>query len=278
MEKYTEVDNLKIFYREEGPGITEGIPAERRMDEKTGKCRPLVVLLHGWGANIQLFDGIFRQLSAAYRVIGMDLPGFGKSEEPKTALDLNGFCDFVLAFLKTVCPEETEVIFLGHSHGGRITLRLLSRGSTGIQCPKAVLVDSAGIVPEKAPKQKRRIALYHFCKQVLVRTGAAARHPESMDRLQKKFGSADYSAASPLMRESMVKNVNTDLKDEMPAITIPVLLIWGDRDTATPLKDGQEMEKRMPGAGLAVIKGAGHFTFLDNPVLFSRILGSFLGV
>jgi pimeloyl-ACP methyl ester carboxylesterase len=80
------------------------------------------------------------------------------------------------------------------------------------------------------------------------------------------------------MRESMVKNVNTDLKDEMPAITIPVLLIWGDRDTATPLKDGQEMEKRMPGAGLAVIKGAGHFTFLDNPVLFSRILGSFLGV
>jgi pimeloyl-ACP methyl ester carboxylesterase len=108
--------------------------------------------------------------------------------------------------------------------------------------------------------------------------GSQGAHPELLDRLQKKFGSADYSAASPLMRESMVKNVNCDLRGDMPKISVPVLLIWGDRDTATPIADGRIMEKLIPGAGLAVIPGAGHFTFLDNPGLFARILGSFLGV
>jgi pimeloyl-ACP methyl ester carboxylesterase len=271
LDRYAVVDNIKTHYREEGPGITEGVP-------ETGTPLPLVVLLHGWGANIELFDGIFRQLSSRYHVVGPDLPGFGKSGEPSEALDIDGFADFVCDFLLQLFPQEKEVIFLGHSHGGRITIRLLARPDKAFSCPKAILVDSAGIVPEKTPAQKRRVRTYHFLKEVLVRSGIAGRHPELLDRLQKKFGSADYSAASPLMRESMVKNVNCDLRGDMPKISVPVLLIWGDRDTATPIADGRIMEKLIPGAGLAVIPGAGHFTFLDNPGLFARILGSFLGV
>ena len=76
----------------------------------------------------------------------------------------------------------------------------------------------------------------------------------------------------------MVKVVNADLREEMPLIRIPVLLIWGENDTDTPLTDGRQMEQLMPEAGLAVIAGAGHYSFLDNPVLFNRILGSFLQI
>ena len=80
------------------------------------------------------------------------------------------------------------------------------------------------------------------------------------------------------MRKSLVMNVNEDMVPYMPSVTMPALLIWGDKDTATPLSDGQLMEKLMPEAGLAVINGAGHYTFLDNPYLYNKILGSFLGI
>ena len=80
------------------------------------------------------------------------------------------------------------------------------------------------------------------------------------------------------MRASLVKVVNEDLTPYMPSVTMPALLIWGDQDTATPLSDGQKMEELMPEAGLAVINGAGHYSFLDNAYLFNKILGSFLGI
>ncbi|MDO4285483.1 MAG: alpha/beta hydrolase [Eubacteriales bacterium] len=261
MEKEIEISGVRIHYREEGDPSS-----------------PLVVLLHGWGANLDLFAGIFALLAPKYHVAAMDMPGFGKSGEPDHAYDLDDFADFVETFVQTLFPGEREVILLGHSHGGRTIIRLLARGRAPFACPKAILVDSAGIVPEKTPAQKRRVRTYHFLKQTLVKTGLASRHPQTLDALQKKFGSADYSAASPLMRASMVKVVNTDLRQEMPQLTMPVLLIWGSADTATPLSDGQTMEKLMPEAGLAVIQGAGHFSFLDQPAVFARILGSFLHV
>ncbi len=261
MEKDVQINGLRIHYREEGETSS-----------------PLVVLLHGWGANFTLFAGIFQLLQEKYHVVGMDMPGFGKSEEPDKAYDLDDFADFVRDFITTLFPDDREVILLGHSHGGRTIIRLLARGGLPFTCPKVILVDSAGIVPEKTPAQKRKVKTYHFLKQTLVKTGLAERDPGLLDKLQKKFGSADYSAASPIMRASMVKVVNTDLQEEMPRLSMPVLLIWGSADTATPLSDGKRMEELMPEAGLAVIEGATHFCFLDQPALFARILGSFLKV
>ena len=117
-----------------------------------------------------------------------------------------------------------------------------------------------------------------YSKNLITKTGIVKLFPGTLDYLQKKFGSADYAAASPVMRKSLVMNVNEDCTPYMPSVTQPTLLIWGDQDTATPLSDGQKMEELMPEAGLAVIQGAGHYTFLDNPYLYNKILGSFLGI
>ena len=56
-----------------------------------------------------------------------------------------------------------------------------------------------------------------------------------------------------------------DLSHLLPGIKSETLLIWGERDTATPIADGRKMEKLIKGAGLVEIKGAGHFSYLDNP-------------
>ncbi|SFC09154.1 alpha/beta fold hydrolase [Butyrivibrio sp. YAB3001] len=260
----TIINGLNINYIDEGAG-------------------PLLVMLHGWGANIELFSGVISFAKSKYHVVAMDMPGFGKSDEPKEPMNVDAYVDFVLAFIKQLYPNEKEIIFLGHSMGGRIIIKLASgindgRIKTDFSIPKVILTDSAGVLPVKTKAQNKRTKRYKFYKNLLTKTGIIKLFPQTLDMLQKKFGSADYAAASQVMRKSLVMCVNEDLVPYMPSVKQPALLIWGDMDTATPLSDGQTMEKLMPEAGLAVIKGAGHYTFLDNPFLYNRILGSFLKI
>ena len=260
----TNINGLNINYIDEGAG-------------------PLLVMLHGWGSNIDLFSGVISFAKSKYHVVAMDMPGFGKSDEPAEPMNVDAFVDFVLDFIKKLYPDEKEIIFLGHSMGGRIIIKLASgihdgRIKTDFVIPKVILTDSAGIIPEKTKEQKRRTKRYHFYKKLIEKSGILKLDPDALSKLQKKFGSADYAAASPVMKKSLVMAVNEDMVPYMPSVTQPTLLIWGDKDTATPLSDGQQMEKIMPEAGLAVINGAGHYSFLDNPYLYNRILGSFLGI
>jgi pimeloyl-ACP methyl ester carboxylesterase len=78
------------------------------------------------------------------------------------------------------------------------------------------------------------------------------------------------------MRRTMVLSVNEDLTPLLSGIKVPTLLIWGENDTATPLSDGQTMERLIPGAGLVVLRGAGHFSFADHWGQCSRVLDSFV--
>ena len=257
-----DIDGLKINYRDEGEG-------------------PLLILLHGWGSNVDLFDGIFKFASKKYHVVGMDMPGFGKSDEPKEPWEVSDFVEFVIKFVKKLFPDEKGIMFLGHSMGGRVIIKMIgtkSEEELGFKIPRVILTDSAGIKPVPSGKQSSKTKRYKFCKNVLIKTGIAKMFPDTLENLKKKFGSADYAAASPVMRNCLVKVVNEDLAPYMPKVTMPALLIWGDQDTATPLSDGQQMEKLMPEAGLAVIPGAGHYSFLDNQYMFNKILGSFLKI
>jgi len=81
-----------------------------------------------------------------------------------------------------------------------------------------------------------------------------------------------------MMRRCLVKIVNEDLTPLLPKVSQSVLLIWGENDGSTPLSDGHLMEKLMPDAGLAVIKNAGHYAFLDQPERFYKIAELYLGV
>ncbi len=98
-----------------------------------------------------------------------------------------------------------------------------------------------------------------------------------IERRRAKAASADYNAASPVMRGTLSKVVNEDLRRFMPSISAPTLLVWGEKDTATPLRDAKIMERLIPDAGLVVFPGAGHYSFLERPAQFAAVLDSFLG-
>lgn len=235
----------------------------------------LVVLLHGWGSNITLFDSMINLLSLKYRVVAMDMPGFGESEEPKEPWDVDGYVDFVLEFLKKY--DFKKVTLLGHSFGGRVIIKLCSR-ELPFEVEKVILVDSAGVKPEKTASQKFKQSVYKATKKIYSSDAFSKLFPDALENLRRRNGSADYNAASPIMRQTLVKVVNEDLCHLMPNVKCPTLLIWGKNDDATPLSDGEKMEKLMPEAALVAFDNAGHYSFLEQQGLFNRVLASFMNI
>lgn len=253
----TVVDGLHIRYQIDGEGET-------------------VVVLQGWGTKLEVYASIAEILKSSYRVVRLDLPGFGESEEPKESLDVEGFVDFFLHFLNQL--GITKMSLIGHSYGGRMILRLAARESCPVTIDKIVLIDSAGILPKKTPAQLRKIKRYKRMKKIAEWKIVQFFFSQMVEDWKSRQGSADYRAATPRMRECLVKAVNEDLTELLPRIRQETLLIWGDRDTATPISDGKLMEERMPNAGLVTFAGAGHYSFLEQPGLFQRVLCSFFQV
>ena len=239
-----------------------------------GKGDP-VLLLHGWGANIELFRPLVEVLSKKYFVIALDMPGFGKTEEPPVPYCVDDYVDFVLEFLKLFQIEKLSLV--GHSFGGRVIIKMVNR-EIPYQIDKIALVDSAGIRPQQTKKKSLKQSVYKAGKWFATRKPVARLFPELLEKLRVKFGSADYAAASPMMRQCLVRVVNEDLSHLLPGIKAPTLLVWGENDTATPLSDAKKMEREIPGAGLAVIRNAGHFSFIEQPVIFGRIMESFFEI
>lgn len=236
-----------------------------------GEGKP-ILMLHGWGASAACFNGIIKFLSPHFRVIAPDFPGCGESDLPAEPMNNQDYADLVRDFISAVGIEDP--IVFGHSHGGRVTLKMLENGY--ISPRKIVLFGSAGVVLPKPFKKRFKIATYKLIKKVLLLPGIRNFSGGLLDKTRKAFGSADYASANDVMRKTMVQVISEDLRHTFKDIKSSVLLIWGDQDNDTPLAAAKIMEAEMKDAGLCVIKGAGHYSYIDRPGEVMAILGSFL--
>ena len=228
-----------------------------------------VLLLHGWGSGLDAFSYLEKHLSVGFRVISLDLPGFGGSPAPSEAWCLNDYVELVKAFMDKVCISRPAIV--GHSFGGRIAICLAAQGLVS----KLILANSAGVRPKRGLLYYLRVYSYKLARHLLDLAPQYLR-PVLLEKLQQRFGSSDYRSAAPILRKILVKVVNEDLTALLPKITAPTLLLWGDQDQATPLDQAKVMEKAIPDAGLVVLKGAGHYSFLDKPGEFNLIAEHFL--
>ena len=247
------IDGVAVNYFKDGPDSDEA-----------------VVMLHGWGANGGLFRAAASVIAAKYAVFAPDFPGFGETPEPPGEWTVDDYTDFTVKFIASLGLKK--VILLGHSFGGRVIIKMANRAGLPFAVTKIILVDSAGVRPEKSSEQRMKENVSKFGKKLL--SGS----PKLLNKLQTMTGSQDYRDASPLMRRILVNVVNEDLRDLLPGVRQSTLLIWGTADTATPLSDAKLMERLLPDAGLVEIPGAGHYSFLDNPVLFNAVISSFLKI
>ncbi|MDR3313001.1 MAG: alpha/beta hydrolase [Oscillospiraceae bacterium] len=233
----------------------------------------VILLLHGWGASARLYAPLQQLLAQKYRVLAPDFPGFGESPEPPAAWDVDAYADWVLGFLAALGVAQCALV--GHSFGGRVILKLAARQLPEPRFTKIVLIDSAGIKPTPGKQALRRSRRYRLGRKLLECPPVRRLCPGALEALRQKHGSADYKAASPLMRQVLVRTVAEDLTPLLPQIQPPTLLIWGRNDADTPLADGRLMESRIPGAGLVILENAGHFSFLEQQPQFLRVIASF---
>ena len=233
----------------------------------------VILLLHGWGANITLFKGIIETLSKGHRVIAPDMPGFGKTAEPPEPWCVDDYVDFIAEFLNRLQIREFSVIV--HSFGGRVLFKLNARENLPYVIRKAVLIDSAGIMPKKTWKQKASLRMYKTASRIMSTKILHFLYPDVVEDMRKKRGSADYNNATPTMRATLVKVVNEDLSELIGKLNCPTLLIWGDKDTATPIADAKSMEAWIKDTGLVVCEGAGHYSFLEQTVKVHGALQAF---
>ena len=228
----------------------------------SGSSKDALLFLHGWAAPISLYLPVFLKLKEKYRVLAFEMPGVGSTDEPQNAMTLDDYVAFTLAFCERL--GISRAILMGHSHGGRIACRILSDPDCPLRTPKAVLIDAAGVPPHRSLGFRLRQKCYKALKSLAMAAITGPLFKSAYEKARERRASDDYRNATPVMRQTLTNLLATDLTTVMGSISVPVLLIWGEHDTATPIEQGREMERLIPEAGLAVILGAGHFPFLDN--------------
>lgn len=235
-----------------------------------GEGEPVIVL-HGWGANINTVLPIVNILKDRYKVYALDLPGFGESEEPKEPISSFEYAKIVKDFIVDEGIEKAS--FIGHSFGGKLSIIMGSKYPDMVN--KIVLIDSAGLIPKRGIDYYVKVYSFKSLRFIYKNFFFWLKDEKRMEKFYKKFGSTDYRDSSGVMRKILVIVVNENLKDLLKDIKAPTLIIWGDEDTDTPLYMAKTMEKEIKDSGLVVLEGAGHYSYLDDYYTFRAVINAF---
>lgn len=229
-----------------------------------------IVLLHGWGDSLETFSDLQARLTSEYDVITLDLPGFGKTQAPEEVWGLTNYAHFVAEALKKLGVKDVYA-YVAHSNGASVAIRGLGQGI--LSAEKVVLLGAAGIRNRQLGK---RLVL-----KIVAKTGKVATFWLPIST-RKKLQKALYGAVgsdmlvAPHLQETFKRTVREDVQADAQKIAIPTLLIYGEKDRATPVLYGQIYHEIIDGSRLETIGSAGHFVHQDNPVEVAKMLKEFL--
>lgn len=257
---YTKFNDNNIYYNIYGSGST------------------VILFLHGWGCSGNVFDPIIKQLESNYTCIVVDFNGHGKSVETSRPFTVVDFADVIYSLI--VSLKLSNINIVAHSFGARIAIWLASHHNDLFN--RIIITGGAGIVEKNKAKKNLKTYLYklkksffNFIAKISIFKNFALNMQE---KLIQKYGSEDYKKLSPLMRKTFVSIVNTDLTQFLSKITSPTLLVWGDKDTETPLSYAKIMNENIPDSAIIIFDGLGHFAFLEDYYRFTKILEKFFEV
>ena len=239
------------------------------VDTKVGE--DIVFVLHGWGAMIESIMPIVNVLKDKYRVIAYDAYGHGDSDAPDEVIGGEEYMELLHALYDYFGVESAHCV--GHSFGGKTLTLFASRYPEKVK--RLVLIDASGVKPKRKLSYYVKVYSFKLMKFLYRAAFFWKDREEAMKSFYRNHGSDDYRAADGIMRKVFVKVVNENTEDVFAKIKAETLLIWGDKDDATPLYMAEVFEKKIPGAGLVVLEG-GHYSYLDAFGQFSAVLRSFL--
>lgn len=239
--------------------------------ETYGDNKKSILILPGWGNTRETFHHIINNFKNNYKIYILDYPALGKSPIPKKTLTIYDYAELIIEFMKKLNIKNP--IIIAHSFGGRITT-LLS-GYYKIPIKKLILIDIAGIKPKKTLKRYIKEKTYKTLKK-LIKLLPKKVHKKTQQKLFKFFASSDYNNLPIQMRETFKNIVNEDLKKYLKKINNETLILWGEIDKDTPLKDAYKIKKEIKNSALIILKNATHYSYLNYPILVNNIIYEFI--
>ena len=239
-----------------------------------------VVLLHAFPLNRSMWEPQIAALFGECRCIVPDLRGFGNSPQggPYT---MDRFGDDVIALLDALLMEQA--VIAGLSMGGYVALDIWRRHRKRVRA--LVLADTrAGAdTPEGLQKRAELIALAKnegaaavAEKQITGLVGKSTRdkQPELVDRIRSVMAGESVAGIVGALEAMRSRPDSTPL---LAGIDVPTLVVVGEEDAITPVKEARVMHEAIPGSRLEIIPEAGHLSNLERPAAFNAALSDFVG-
>ncbi|MBA2768835.1 MAG: alpha/beta hydrolase [Sporichthyaceae bacterium] len=256
-----EVHGLRIAYERAGTG-------------------PPLVLLHGFvGDGRSTWSSQIDYLSGEYTVVAWDAPGAGRSSDPPEWFRLPDYADCLAAFVGAVRLAHPHLV--GLSFGGALALEVFRRHPT---IPRTLILASAyagwaGSLEPEEVQERLRLSLLRadlppgpFAESMISSMFASSASEEDVDRF-----AASLRAFQPAGFRAMARSsAEADLRDVLPRIDVPTLLLYGGDDVRAPLPVAQALHSAISGSRLVVMPGVGHVSSVEAPELFNRTVGDFL--
>ncbi len=236
------------------------------------RVKKTILLVPGWGDTLVSFRTLASELAQDYTVISVDLPGFGRTQQPQTAWGLGEYARFIGSFLKKLNNTKLYAI-IGHSNGGSIAIHGLAIGA--FTAEKLLLIATAGIRTTTKQKLHRRL-WQPIAKVGKIATILLPGHTRQRLRQQLYKAIGSDMLVAEHMQETFKRVVGQDVREDAARLRIPTLLLYGDRDNATPLSFARLFSEQISGSKLVVIEHAGHFVHLEQPQKVMTEINKFL--
>jgi pimeloyl-ACP methyl ester carboxylesterase len=229
----------------------------RLFGARFGAGAPKVLALHGWRKDhtdlTKVLDG--------FEAIALDLPGFGASPIPD---DVWGAAAYASALGEVLSEFESPLVVFGHSFGGRVAVNFAALFPEHV---RALVLTGVPLI-RHAPTRKAPLAfrLAKLANRVHILSD------ERMEAERRRRGSADYRAATGVMRDIFVKVVNESYEKQLAVIEQPVEMVWGEHDSEAPLGQAREALEILKNGQLTVVPGGSHWLPQSDPALLRNAI------
>jgi 3-oxoadipate enol-lactonase len=238
---------------------------------------PPLFLFHSLLSDRASFDAIAPELSQSFRVVIPELPGFARSQAVH-----GGLAEIADRMAEAVRDASAgrDAIVLGNGYGGFVALQMAIR-HPGIAA-RLILADCGAVFDEPGRQAFRNMAAASEAKGLAAITDVAMRRlfaPEFQDQNPELMGDrrAAFLKTDPeVFRAACAQLAELDLRSELNKVTVPVLVMVGEHDEATPPSMSRELAAGLPDARLKIIPGCAHVPQLQSPRVFLEAIGDFL--
>ncbi|MER5866326.1 alpha/beta hydrolase [Kitasatospora sp. NPDC002040] len=235
-----------------------------------------VVFVHGWGDTWRAFEPVLRQLPAGLHAYAFTQRGHGDADRPADGYTPAALADDLIAFLDSV--GLGRAVLVGGSSGG-VQARIAAArhpdrvaGLVLLGVPATLADKPAARAVRELVRELRDPVGREFAEAFSSGLTGGGVEPEFLAAMVAE----SLKAPARVWRDTMLGLLDTDLRATLDRITVPTLVVWGDRDQLLPRSDQQVILDAVPGSRLVVHQGAGHLLYWERPGDVARDIGGFV--